>query len=358
MLREIHRARVTRRASSSILLASAAATALLSLSAPASAASFTVNAGVTDTTAKTVSGSDVGTINATGTLSSATAITWAAGAGTGVIVYNYGAISATTRGIDSSGSTAARNFTLYNYAGASINASNDAFRINTALLGGTIAVDNAGTIKSSTGQALDFAALLSGDMNVNITNREGGLIQSDGDDAIRAGSGAIAIDNAGTIRANAATMRAININNAAVIASFSLTNEESGLIESDDDAIRISGTPTSVGNILIDNAGIVRTLGTAGGQAIDLEGVRHATGATTTIVNRATGYISSTNADAVRPGSNGTVENYGTIVAGSTETGADGSSDGIDFQAHEGAVYNYEDGSITGAVTESPRIPA
>lgn len=338
-----------RRARAASHLCTVSAIALL-WAAPAFAADFTVPAGTTDTTAKTVSGEDSGLVEATGSLDvSGTAITWnAATAGAGVEIRNYGSIFGTTRGIDTSGSTAARSFTLFNYEGATFGATNDAFRVNTALTGGTVAVDNAGHIYSTGGQAFDFATLVSGNVTVDILNRATGIIQSMGDDAIRAGSGTIIIDNEGTIRANAATMRAINLNNASTITSFTVYNREEALIESDDDAIRISGNPVSVGDILIDNAGTIRTLGTAGGQAIDLDGVNHSGGATTTIINRETGIIYSTNADAVRPGASGTVENYGTIYSRSSIPGADNSNDAIDFQSHDGIVNNYATGTITG----------
>ncbi|MEW6090400.1 MAG: autotransporter domain-containing protein [Pseudomonadota bacterium] len=319
--------------------------------ASASAASFTVTTGTTDTVAKSVSGSDTGTVEEDAALDvSGTAINWTNAAGTGVNIYNSGTIQGSTRAIDSSSNTTARSLTLRNYEGASvIGTGNDAFRINAALLGGTITIDNDGTIGSNGGQALDFATLVGGTMIVDIFNSATGIIESTADDAIRPGSGTILIDNEGIIRAQAAGMRAINVNNASTITSFTVNNSEDALIESDDDAVRISGNPVSVGDIVIDNAGTIRTLGTAGGQAIDLDGVRHSVGATTTIINRETGIIYSTNADAVRPGASGTVENYGTIYSQSSLPGTDNSNDAIDFQSHDGSVNNYETGSITGA---------
>ena len=66
-------------------------------------ANFTVNTGVTDAAAKTVGNNDIGTIQ--GTLSDTTDITWTGGsASPGVTINNSGSISATTRGIDTSGS--------------------------------------------------------------------------------------------------------------------------------------------------------------------------------------------------------------------------------------------------------------
>src|SRR5262249_32296849 len=113
-------------------------------------ASFVVNANQTDTTSKTVKDDDTGTIASTGTLSSATDITWTGGSDNpGVVIDNFGKIAATTRGIDTSGTFSAGSFTLNNHAGASLIASgNDAFRINTNISDGTITVDNAGLLVS------------------------------------------------------------------------------------------------------------------------------------------------------------------------------------------------------------------
>src|SRR5437868_3053463 len=96
-------------------------------------ASFTVNTGVTDTTAKTVGNNDIGTIQTGGTLNDTTDITWNAGsASPGVVINNSGTINATTRGIDTSGSFSTGSFTLNNNAGAKLIAlNNDAFRIAT-----------------------------------------------------------------------------------------------------------------------------------------------------------------------------------------------------------------------------------
>ena len=166
-------------------------------------ASFTVNTNMTDTTAKTVSNDDTGTIQTGGTLTAATAITWAGGStAPGVVINNSGAIIGTTRGIDSSGAFAAGgSLTVNNNTGASISASgNDACRINTNInAGGTITLNNAGTMTSNGGQTLDFEAVTSVNANVNINNASTGVIRSTSSDAIRPGAGDIVIDNGGLI---------------------------------------------------------------------------------------------------------------------------------------------------------------
>src|SRR5262245_45942099 len=138
-------------------------------------ASFTVNTGVTDTTPRTVSNNDTGTIQTGGTLQAATPITWTGGsASPGVVIDNSGSITATTRGIDTSGAIATGSITFNNNAGGRlISLNNDGFRINTAVVTGTITVNNSGllvsgqvdgsgnVIAAASGQAIDFAALTS-----------------------------------------------------------------------------------------------------------------------------------------------------------------------------------------------------
>jgi outer membrane autotransporter protein len=323
----------------------AALAATLMMPAAAWSADFTIP-GAPATTVKTVTGADRGTINSGASLnvSGANAIVWN-GAANGLVIDNYGLVQANTRAIDTSG-TLSGSFTLNNYLGATVTSGNDAFRINNNLSSGTVTINNDGTILSQTGQALDFALITSGNAVVNINNT--GTIESKGDDAIRPGAGVITIVNDGKILATESAGRGININNAGTLTSFDLTNSEGAVISAVNDAIRISEVPT-VGEILIDNAGTIRSigLGADSGQAIDLNGVA-TPGATIRIINRATGLIETADADAIRPGANGVVENYGQIIAKSPDPNA--SSDGIDFQdTNAGTVYNYGDGRISGA---------
>ncbi|MBN9220879.1 MAG: autotransporter domain-containing protein [Mesorhizobium sp.] len=331
------------------LRASVSGAALLAIltipPATAFAADFTIP-GASATTVKTVGGADHGTIGSGASLvvNGANAIVWS-GAATGIVIDNYGLVQANTRAIDTTG-TLSGNFTLNNYLGATITSANDAFRINNNLSSGKVSIDNAGTIVSQTGQALDFALITSGDAVVDITNS--GTIESKGDDAIRPGAGTITILNSGKILSTQSAARGININNAGTLKRFELTNSEGALISAVNDAIRVSEIPT-VGEILIDNAGTIRSigLGADSGQAIDLNNVA-TSGATIKIINRATGLIETADADAIRPGANGVVENYGQIIGKSPDPNS--SSDGIDFQdTNAGTVNNYGNGLISGA---------
>ena len=81
--------------------------------------------------------------------------------GAGVVVDNSGQITASNgRAIESSGSTATtRDYRIYNRAGASISASDDAVRVKDGFDSGSLLLDNAGSIRSTTGQALDALSL-------------------------------------------------------------------------------------------------------------------------------------------------------------------------------------------------------
>ena len=330
---------------------------------------FTVNTGVTDTGSKTVGNNDIGTVQAGGTLSDTTDITWTGGsASPGVVINNSGTINATTRGIDTSGSFSTGSFTLNNNSGARLIASgNDAFRINTNITNGTVTVNNSGLLVSgavdgsghiiahASGQALDFAAIVSPNAVINITNGAGATIGASGDDAIRPGAGHITITNDGLIDSTASANRAINLNttNTANISSFQLNNNSDGTIQSQGDAVRISATTlsaTAAGTFSIDNAGVIQSTGVGAnnGQAIDFNDLVSINGHVT-ITNEATGVIQAADADAIRPGTNATINNYGQIVSQNgtpTSTG----NDGIDFQNNTGGVVNnFAGGLIDGA---------
>ena len=336
--------------------------------------SFTVNNGVTDPAAKNVSNNDTGTIAAGGTLTDTTDIVWAGGsAAPGVTIDNAGTITATTRAIDTTGNFTTGSFTLDNEVGARLIASgNDAFRINTNISNGTITVDNAGLLVSgavdaqgnviahASGQALDFAAIASQTAVINITNEAGGTIGSSGDDAIRPGAGHILIDNSGLIDATASANRAINLNagNLSSIVSFELDNHQGGNIQSQGDAIRITATTLTgnpAGTFTLDNAGTIQSTGVGAnnGQAIDFNDLDSVNGHVT-ITNEVTGLIQAADADAVRAGTNATVNNFGTIKSLNgtpTSTG----NDGLDFQGNTGDTVNNGDATHTAALISGAR---
>ncbi|MEH2673461.1 hypothetical protein DXU07_30040 [Bradyrhizobium elkanii] len=310
----------------------------MGFSSPALAASFSTPPN--STTAQTVSNNDTGAVAAGSSLSvTGTAITWITGLSSpGVVITNNGTISATSRGIDTSSSAISGNLTLINNAGAVFAASNDAFRINGGLSSGSVTVDNAGTVQSTgNGRVFDFVNATSNTTVFSITNQSGGTIRSSGSDVMRIGGGTTTITNSGLIDAtNTAGSRAIrattNLNN---VISLSVVNNAGATIQSADDAIQINGASgsnsTTAARFSVDNAGTIKS---ATGQAIDFDNLT-STAASLHITNRATGLITAANADAIRPGENFTIDNYGQIIANGTIDPATGrpSADAIDLRA-------------------------
>lgn len=149
----------------------------------------------------------------------------------------------------------------------------------------------------------------------------------------------VVIDNSGLMQST--TGRVVDTSGSDSSTRFyQIINREGGRILGYDDAIRMNN-PFSAGNVLIDNAGSIYS---ATGQALDFDKLQSA--ATVTIINRASGVIHSDGNDAIRPGGNATITNYGEISSSDMIT-ADTKNDGIDFQgASGGHVENH--GLITG----------
>lgn len=172
----------------------------------------------------------------------------------------------------------------------------------------------------------------------------------------------VVIDNSGLMQST--TGRVVDTSGSDSTTRFyQIINREGGRILGYDDAIRMNN-PFTAGSLLIDNAGSITS---ATGQALDLDKLQSA--ATTTIINRASGVIHSDGNDAIRPGGNATISNYGEISSSDMIT-ADTKNDGIDFQGAAGGrvenhglisggrhgittdvgatLINYEDGVIIG----------
>ena len=133
-----------------------------------------------------------------------------------------------------------------------------------------------------------------------------------------------------------------------------LNNVGAILRSTENDALRIN-TAVTGGTIIVDNAGLIQAggAGFAGlGQALDFRAIAAASGVTLTITNRATGIIEALTDDAIRPGQNATINNFGIIrsFGANTSGGAAGTSDGIDTGARTGVVVsNQTGGLISGA---------
>lgn len=155
----------------------ALAIALITLGSQAHAASTTIS--TTNSTSQVLAGTDHLTVTSTGVLTNTgKAVSLKdATSGAGVVVDNYGQIlSSGGRAFDSSGNlTSARNYIINNYAGALIQSTNDAFRIDSNFAGGSVTINNNGTLRSiAGGQGLDLDALRDGGVAITVNNYSGG----------------------------------------------------------------------------------------------------------------------------------------------------------------------------------------
>ncbi|UOK69199.1 autotransporter outer membrane beta-barrel domain-containing protein [Ancylobacter polymorphus] len=314
------------------------------LIAPLAAQADDFNISTATTTQQTVSGTNVGTVTGTGSITtSGVAVLWnGAATGTGISVTNDGTISSTGgRAFDTNGSSITGLYTLTNTG--TISASNDTFRVNDDLANGTLTLTNSGTMSSTTGQVFDLDSASAATAVVSISNS--GAITAAGQDAIRLGAGTITLTNSGTIQTTATNRKAISFDatgNVEKLVSFTLTNEEGGEIIGVNDAVKISAdasTNASSAIITVINRGLIDG---GAGQALDFADLTSA-GNVIAITNYGT--LTSATADGIRPGAGATVTNYGLIQ--STDLSSDG--DGIDFQKAGGTVVNKTGGQIIGA---------
>ena len=135
------------------------------------------------------------------TLTNSTATTVSA-IGASLSIVNAGTIANTAvggRAVNIAGFTGPRTIAITNLAGGVITSADDAIRIALNPTGGTVLVDNFGTIQTTGGgQAIDFDGVASGSARIVINNYAGGVLRSLGQDAVRPGQGAV-VTNAGLI---------------------------------------------------------------------------------------------------------------------------------------------------------------
>lgn len=272
-----------------------------------SAVAQTITLGSASSTALNLTGSDSLTLTAAGNLTtSGKAVTLKdATSGIGVAIDNSGRITSTTgRAIDSSGSiTQARTYSISNRSGGVIDGFDDALRINSNLPGGSVLIDNSGTIHSATGQGLDLDALR-GATTTTVNNRLGGLIHGDASDGMKTGSNA-------------------TINNWGEIST--------GDSRTDND--KFDGVDVdSASNVTIYNHGLI-------------SGGRHGITADNDATLYNDGTVIGRNGSGFGSDGNGTVINHGLISGDYNGLKANGDGDGvdIDYVAH---IENY--GTIRG----------
>jgi hypothetical protein len=152
----------------------------------------------------------------------------------------------------------------------------------------------------------------------------------------------VLISGVGTVLTNDGTIQQTGTGRAIdnTVNNSSLTILNNGTIQSvTTDAVRVNTANTS---ITLTNSGTIRVTG--GGQAIDWAAI--STGANT-LNNLVTGVITAVGEDAVRPGTNGIVNNAGTIAATPTGGASPSGSDGIDLRTFSG-IQITNSGTITG----------
>lgn len=263
----------------------------------------TVQIDTATTASQTLGGSDTLTISAPGSITnSGKAVSLKdSTSGVGVVIDNAGKIISTGgRAIDSSGDlTRARNYQIYNRSGGQILGANDALRVDSNFVSGSLLIDNSGIIRSTTGQGLDLDALRSEGVTTTIINRAGGLIRGDASDGMKTGAHA-------------------TISNYGEISTGDSHNADEKF-----DGIDID----SATGVSITNYGVI-----SGGR----HGITTDLGAT--LINY--GQITGRNGSGFGSDGDGTVINHGTITGAYSGLQANGDGDGVDIDkiAH---IENY-----------------
>ncbi|MEP6671923.1 MAG: PEP-CTERM sorting domain-containing protein [Chthoniobacter sp.] len=151
-----------------------------------------------------------------------------------------------------------------------------------------------------------------------------------------AGNGRVIRDNTGGLT--------LTVNNGSPTNSTALMQT----VDADVIQMKVGGSI-----ITLNNYGTINSQNSSGGgnQALDWNALTASgTSITNTVTNFSTGIITATEADAIRPGVNGVVNNDG-LIKSTTTTGS--SSDGVDAQTNSGiqVVNAYSAGSGTGTGT-------
>ncbi|MBX9756764.1 MAG: hypothetical protein K2X80_18535, partial [Pseudomonadaceae bacterium] len=170
-------------------------------------------------------------------------------------------------------------------------------------------------------------------------------------------SGTVTINNNGSL-SNSSSGRAIDNDSSGVAISL---NNNGSISTVSGDAVRLNKANSTL-NLNNNGSIIVTGNGTSGGQALDLRG---SSGTGAKVINNGSNsnrnaLIESRNDDALRPGTNTTINNYGSILSsGSVNTkcpdylgaacsGKPSAHDAIDAGSRNGLVVNNW-GSISGA---------
>lgn len=259
----------------------------------------------------------------------------------GLVIHNQGLIqSLTDRAVDTTGSAGGvLGFTLIN--DGTVTAPDDAIRINDPLTGGTVLIQNYGTIDSSVdGQAIDFNAVEDAD-SIIITNYAEGLIHSTDADAIRPGAGAF-IGNYGHIQAEGGG-DGIDFQDDA---GGTVYNYAGGLIEggkhgvTGDEAVTVYN---AAGATIAGNNGSAVNIDNAPGDDNTVRVINHGT------LEGRSAATEDSDGDAIDTDGLLILENYGSVMGLGAEGEHDGGpnvSEGI--ATGGGVINNYAAGVIYG----------
>lgn len=329
----------------------------------AMSASFTVSG--PDSTAKTLSGGETGTVTATGDLAvggSTVAVTLSDNTNTPIVINNAGQIRQTGNGfaIANPGTTVTANITINNLAGALIE-SNDRITIQAPVSRQTLptyVLNNSGTIFSRnasrpTGGSIPTAVNLGGTSSATVNNYATGVIRANYANAVVVGAGDT-VYNEGLIQALADIRGAVGARQAA--GGDGITFSGTGV------QITNSGTISGRHGVLSSSAYALTTITNGVGGVIEGtsgSGLRIAADRSdqngysySTIVNRGTitGKVDNTQADlgegiGVFAAQRVILDNYGSIQ-GLGSLGAGASTVGL--KAAGGTIVNYAGAEIIG----------
>ena len=298
------------------------------------------------TAAQVMGGADTLTVTAPGSITNAgkTVSLKDSTSGAGVVIDNAGKIISTGgRAIDSSGDlTQARNYSIYNRSGGQILGFNDALRIDSNFVSGSLLIDNSGIIRSTTGQGLDLDALRSNGVKTTIINRAGGLIRGDASDGMKTGANAT-ITNYGEISTGDSRIADDKFDGVDIDSATGVAVVNYGTISGGRHGITtdLGATLTNFGQITGRNGS---GFGSDGNGTVINHGV---------ITGAYSGLQPNGDGDGVDIDLIGHIENYGTIqgigAGGVDKNGFANGSEGIALGG--GSIYNGKDALISGATS-------
>ncbi|WP_434708976.1 autotransporter domain-containing protein [Pseudomonas sp. R1-1] len=304
----------------------------------------TVQIDTATTASQTLGGSDTLTISARGSITnSGKAVSLKdSTSGAGVVIDNAGKIvSSGGRAIDSSGDESkARNYAIYNRSGGQILGANDALRIDSNFVSGSLLIDNSGVIRSATGQGLDLDALRSDAVKTTIINRTGGLIRGEASDGMKTGANA-SLTNYGEISTGDSHNADEKFDGVDIDTASGVSISNYGVISGGR-----HGITTDLGATLINYGQITGRNGSGFGSDGDGSVVNHGT-----ITGAYSGLQANGDGDGVDIDNLAHIENYGTIqgvgAGGVDKAGFANGSEGIALGG--GYILNASGALISGA---------